>query len=199
MVTAAWAASFCLGCDSETFGADYCSERCHLKDKERVSKIKLADDLQESRFESQYPVSSAVDSLSTLSATRRRSHELGSTQLNGLWANNRSNNSRKSLFDSKSDGWGEKTRLNATCPRRQISRVVGSEETTSVPSDESSEAPRTRHRFINVPRRATYDMGSTTEWDIWRPRRTSLAVEAEDIMAQLPGWYRGSERQVYEA
>ncbi|OAA35804.1 hypothetical protein NOR_07821 [Metarhizium rileyi] len=178
-VTSSWAASFCLGCDNQASGSDYCSEQCHLKDREHSSAADgSASGLQSRNDERRCPplVSVRATRLSPAAAGARPSSTrsvLPGEGRAGVSSNIRPTHHQR----SKSFEW---SRPRMKPPTKSYHHLDVLKDEDSIPSDTSSDVRSMKRNTIMVPT-AEY-VASSTDWDIWRPRETSLAIETEEMI-----------------
>ncbi|KHO00404.1 uncharacterized protein MAM_01182 [Metarhizium album ARSEF 1941] len=174
-VTSSWAASFCLGCDNQVFESDYCSERCHLQDIEHSLAMKRSDIFQKRHDERRYSLPGPVRDSARLSPS---SGVTGPPRAATL--------PRRRSSAGASDGPardGPPPDLTPSTTDRACAAGVVCKDAEAARGDESAHARSAGRSVAGVPRT---EVVTSTGWDIWRARETSLAIETEEITARLP-------------
>lgn len=170
-VTSSWAASFCLGCDNQAYGSDYCSEGCHLKDQEHNLITSRSETFPRRRDERRC-------SLPGSARNSRPSLALADPQVSLP----RCVDSSKRIAHCR----------GLECSRPPVLMLASHENYTrnirlrdeeTMPRCTSSSGGFPERRVIIAAR--TENVATSTDWDIWRPRETSLAIETEEITMRL--------------
>ncbi|KAK8914708.1 hypothetical protein VCV18_011026 [Metarhizium anisopliae] len=170
-VTSSWAASFCLGCDNQAYGSDYCSERCHLKDQEHNLMTSRSDSFPRRRDERRCSLPGSVRS-------SRPSLALADPQVSLP----RCVDSSKRIAHFRGLECSRQPVL-MLASHENYTRNIRLREEETVPRCTSSSGGFPERRVVNVPR--TENVATSTDWDIWRTRKSSLAIETEEITMRL--------------
>ncbi|KZZ99628.1 hypothetical protein AAL_02200 [Moelleriella libera RCEF 2490] len=170
-VTAAWAASFCLGCDGYLGegGREYCSQTCLLRDEENARR----------------PQTRSPEAIHLALMLNRR--QLPFCRLTGgLAADNLSALTQTLSLADVYGNDGQHDRRETHTPRGRSKRAKSRNSSTNNGSKMMSRPASLPSRFKTRKTRTGTATESSpeeglAEWNTWRPRSTSPALGSDDV------------------
>ncbi|KAG5981655.1 hypothetical protein E4U55_002716 [Claviceps digitariae] len=200
-VTAAWAASFCLGCDANAqVDQNYCSEECFLRESRLsdsrtpyhrlddpetslpfrlLSRLGLVAGQTSRQLGLSPPATSTDEPFSGMEPAQE--HRLAGAEPS----------TQTSRFCEHDARWAESqtTRTSGQqVPQKQCYNTIWrtSNHTASGYSNELFKTDRLRFhaisRLYDGPMSSERRHGSAMQWDMWRQRRTSMALGLDDLV-----------------